>query len=425
MLTAEENELLTRTGPGTAAGALMRRYWQPVALAEELSAVAPLNVRILGEDLVLFRNEEGRVGLLGLHCSHRGADLSYGRIEDGGLRCPYHGWLYDVHGRCLDQPGELPENKFQQRIRHPAYSCRELGDIIFAYLGSGEPPLLPGYDALLAPTEYRFVTKYFTECNYLQANEGTMDPVHLSFLHRRLDKELQGRTSESFRLSALDLMPRIQVEEQDFGLRIHSVRRVDDHSVYLRINNYVYPNITVIGGETEKHGHTIHWHVPIDDEHNFRYHIVYSNTKPLNKEALREACVSKTDGKYRLVRNRNNRYLQDRSAMTNRSFLGMGEITQVEDAYAVQSQRPIQNRTREHLGNSDIGVATARQLLLKAIRTLQEGGEPPHVIRDPVANFFPGLFVISEVLPGDKDLKEYVRQIETKRRDLHSQESDR
>jgi phthalate 4,5-dioxygenase oxygenase subunit len=279
MLTKEENELLTKTGPGTAAGALMRRYWQPVALAEELSAGTPLNVRIFGEDLVLFRDEQSRVGLLGLHCSHRGADLSYGRIEDGGLRCPYHGWLYDIHGHCLDQPGELPQNKFQQSIHHPAYPCKELGDIIFAYLGAGEPPLLPAYDALLAPSEYRFVTKYFTDCNYLQANEGTMDPVHLSFLHRRLDKTLQEKTSESFRLSALDLTLHIEVEEQDFGLGIYSVRKVGHDAVYLRLNNYVHPNITVIGGETEKHGYTIHWHVPIDDECNWRYHIVYSNTK--------------------------------------------------------------------------------------------------------------------------------------------------
>jgi phenylpropionate dioxygenase-like ring-hydroxylating dioxygenase large terminal subunit len=428
MLTADENELLTRTGPETAAGALLRRYWQPVALSEELLAGNPLNVRVLGEDLVLFRDEAGRVGLLGLHCSHRGADLSYGRIENGGLRCPYHGWLYDVGGRCLDQPGEYSEHKFHQRVRHPSYPCRELGDVIFAYMGAGEPPLLPAYDALLAPPEYRFVTKYFTECNYLQANEGTMDPVHLSFLHRRLDKGLRERTSESFRLSALDFTPRVEVEERDFGLRIYSARKIGEDSIYLRTNNYdnyVYPNITVIGGETEKHGYTIHWHVPITDECNWRYHIVYSNSKPLDKAAIRKSTASKTDGKYRLLRNPGNRYLQDRGDVKDRSFLGMGEITQVEDAYAVQSQGAIQNRTREHLGNSDIGDATARQLLLKAIRTLQEGGDPPHVIREPGANYFPGLFVVSEVFPADKDLKEHVRQIEVNRRTSLTQERER
>jgi phthalate 4,5-dioxygenase oxygenase subunit len=149
------------------------------------------------------------------------------------------------------------------------------------------------------------------------------------------------------------------------------------------------------------------------------------NTKPLDKNAIREACALKTDGNYHLKRNPSNRYLQDRDAVKTRSFLGMGEITQVEDAYAVQSEGPIQHRTREHLGNSDIGVATARQLLLKAVRTLQDGGEPPHIVRDPTVNFFPELFVISEVVPADKDLKAYVKQIEKKRRDSHIQERSR
>src|SRR5579884_2567691 len=136
MLTKEQNELLTRTGPGTPGGALLRRYWQPVALAEELPPDGPpLPVRVLGEDLVLFRDEYGRLGLLGLHCSHRGADLSYGRIEHGGLRCLYHGWLFDVQGRCLEQPGEPAGSTFKERIRHPAYPCREIGGLILAYLG--------------------------------------------------------------------------------------------------------------------------------------------------------------------------------------------------------------------------------------------------------------------------------------------------
>src|SRR5581483_4342813 len=147
MATAEENELLTRTGPGTAAGKLLRRYWQPVALDEELPAGgAPLAVRLLGEELVLYRDDAGRPGLLGLHCAHRGADLSYGRVEDGGLRCIYHGWLYDVSGQCLEQPGEPAGSTFYQRIRQPAYPCVEAGGFVLAYLGGGEAPPLPGWE---------------------------------------------------------------------------------------------------------------------------------------------------------------------------------------------------------------------------------------------------------------------------------------
>src|SRR5918998_4234543 len=158
MLTKAQNALLTQTGPGTPGGDLMRRYWQPVALAEEQPAGgAPLPVRLLGEDLVLFRDEQGRPGLLGLHCPHRGADLSYGRLEDGGLRCLYHGWLFDVGGRCLEQAGEPAGSTFKDRVRQRAYPCQEAGDLIFAYLGPGTPPLLPAYSALQAPRSHRFV----------------------------------------------------------------------------------------------------------------------------------------------------------------------------------------------------------------------------------------------------------------------------
>src|SRR5262245_13595156 len=169
MISAEENRLLTETGPGTACGDLMRCYWQPVALCEELpSGGAPLKVKILGEELVLFRDDQERAGLIGLHCSHRGTDLSYGRIEDGGLRCLYHGWLYDICGRVIKQPGEPDGGVNRGSIRHLSYPCQEAGGVVFTYMGSGEPPLLPNYEFLVAPAEKRTVVKAFYECNYLQ-----------------------------------------------------------------------------------------------------------------------------------------------------------------------------------------------------------------------------------------------------------------
>src|SRR5438309_3303455 len=156
MLTKEDNELVTRIGPGTPGGDLMRRYWQPAALAEELPIDgAPIPVRLMGEDLVLFRDQSGQPGLLGIHCSHRGADLSYGRIEDGGLRCLYHGWLYGVTGQCLEQPGEPAGSTFHERVRHTAYPCVEAGGLILTYMGPGAPPLLPAYDFLAATEPYR------------------------------------------------------------------------------------------------------------------------------------------------------------------------------------------------------------------------------------------------------------------------------
>src|SRR4051812_35773888 len=156
MLTREENDLLTRTGPGTPCGELLRRYWQPVALAEELPPGGfPIPIEIMGEQLVLFRDDQSRIGLLDLHCSHRAADLSYGRVEDGGLRCIYHGWLYDVNGRCLETPAEPEGSNLKLTIRHPAYPCQEAGGVIFAYMGPGEPPLLPAYGAFQVTDEHR------------------------------------------------------------------------------------------------------------------------------------------------------------------------------------------------------------------------------------------------------------------------------
>ncbi|MBM4298664.1 MAG: Rieske 2Fe-2S domain-containing protein, partial [Deltaproteobacteria bacterium] len=189
MISAEENRLLTETNRGAPCGELLRRYWQPVALSEELPAgSAPLKVKILGEELALFRDDQGRPGLIGLHCAHRGTDLSYGRIEDGGLRCLYHGWLYDICGRVIDQPGEPGGGANKGAIRHPAYPCQEAGGVIFTYMGPGEPPLLPSYEFLTVPPGKRTAVKAFYECNYLQGNEGNIDPVHLSFLHQIIDE---------------------------------------------------------------------------------------------------------------------------------------------------------------------------------------------------------------------------------------------
>src|SRR5512134_3509544 len=164
MMTREENELLTQTGPGTPCGEMMRRYWQPVGLSEELPVGgAPLSVRILGEELVLFRDDQGRVGLLGLHCAHRGTDLSYGRIEDGGLRCLYHGWLYDIDGRCLDQPAEPSISRFKEKICHLSYPCLERAGLIFAFMGEGEAPLLPDYEFLLVPETQTAIHRAFVD----------------------------------------------------------------------------------------------------------------------------------------------------------------------------------------------------------------------------------------------------------------------
>jgi phthalate 4,5-dioxygenase oxygenase subunit len=422
MMTKEENDRLTRTGPRTPAGDLLRRYWQPVARSQELpSEAAPLSVRILGEDLVLFRDDQGRPGLLGIHCSHRGTDLSYGRIEDGGLRCLYHGWLYDIHGRCLEQPGEPGGGEHRDLIRHPAYPCKEQGGVIFTYMGSGAPPLLPNYEFLNAAPDHLYVSKIFHDCSYLQANEGNIDPVHLSFLHRFLENReeryrgVRGAPESHYNLVGRNIAPVIDVELTDFGVRIYTVRKLEGEQAYLRVSYFILPNLSAFPGQTGGEGYSVNWHVPIDDDHHWKYTFVFSSGAPLQKDVVgRERSELTPD--YRLVRNEANRFLQDRGSMKTKTYAGMGSGFQAHDAFATASQGAIQDRTEEHLVSSDKAIVAARKLLAKAIDDVLEGREPPHVVRDASQNRFPHLLVISDMIRDGGGWKEYTKTLEAEAR---------
>jgi phthalate 4,5-dioxygenase len=415
MLTAEQNALITRTAPGTPGGDLLRRYWQPVALREELPlGGAPLPVRILGEDLVLFRDEDGRPALLGLHCPHRGADLSYGRLEDGGLRCLYHGWLFDRTGQCLEQPGEPADSTFYQRVRHTAYPCVEVNDLILTYMGPGEPPLLPAYEFLQADSEHVWATKIFADCNYLQGNEGNIDPQHLSFLHRQLEEtagsseRVPGAAVTSNAVHGRDVAPTIVVEETDFGVRIYSVRRMDADQNYVRISNFMMPNISTFPGITGADGFQAHWHVPIDDTHHWKYLINLQRSRPLDKDWLRRMTVMSLGPDYRLSRNAANRYGQDREEQRTRSYTGIGyNDFQAQDAFATESQGAVQDRGAEHLGTTDRAIILARQMLLRGVGDVQDGRDPPHVIRDIAASDLSHLVVKAEALPSSTDWRTY------------------
>ena len=412
-MTKEENYLLTRTGPGTPCGELMRRYWQPVALSEETPpGGAPLPVMLLGEELVLFRDDQGRLGLLRLHCSHRGADLSYGRVEDGGLRCIYHGWLYDIRGRCLDQPGEPGGGAHRDQIRHPAYPCHEQAGVIFAYLGPGEPPLFPNVEFLNAPEEYRGAGKYFHDCNYLQANEGNIDLSHLSFLHylernpEQSDKDLSRRGEAPAEETA-------DAELTRFGVRSCKIRRdmgPDRYNLY--ITDFVVPNFTVHWGNiaTGRLGYSVNWHVPIDDTRHWKYMFTVRRDRPLDEqEALRWRVGAAAD--YRFQQNKSNRYLQDRATMKREVYTGLGLSFPLHDAWATEGQGPIQDREREHLVTMDKAIVAARKLMLKAIRDVEEGRDPQNVVRDAKANRFP-VITTAEAIPSSKDWREYCKELE-------------
>jgi phenylpropionate dioxygenase-like ring-hydroxylating dioxygenase large terminal subunit len=414
MTTREETELMCRTGPGTPGGKMMRRYWLPVGLSEELpQGGAPLPVTILSERLVLFRDEAGRVGLLQRGCAHRCADLSFGRIEDGGLRCLYHGWLYDVAGNCLEQPGEPPESTYKNEVKALSYPLVEKGGMIFAYLGRDTPPEFPDWEFLNAPEAHRFHLRTVIECNYLQALEGNIDPVHLSYLHRPLTRvdtrPVPGSTKSADVFYAEERRPRLDLEPTDYGIRIFSVRGADNDKQYLRITNFIMPcSAAIVGNEGRvNEGYAVHWHVPIDDTHNMRFDFVYNRVRPLDKEKYRTRIgnVTGPDGMTR--RSLDNRYFQSREAMRTENFTGMGGSFNVHDAFATESMGPISDRTQEHLATSDRIIVRARNQILEAIADVANGKEPRGVIRDPARRDRSHVVVVSEVIPKGVDPKEY------------------
>ena len=379
MLSVADNERLTRTARGTGAGDLLRSYWQPVALVEELPDKRPAKpIRIMGDDFVLYRRAEGGYGLVGRACSHRGVDLAFGRVEDGGLRCLYHGWLYDHEGRCLEQPAEPPSSRFREKVAHPAHPVREINGIVFAYLGGGDPPELPAFDAFVAPDSHTFAFKGLWECNWLQGLEGGIDPSHVSFLHRFLEDDPRDTYGQQFResvdgtdipLSKLvgdNFRPDIDVEVTDYGLRVFALRDLPEGQRHVRITNLLFPNTFVIPFGNQMA--IAQWHVPIDDRHHYWYMIMYDLVDETDKEALRaQRLEGVTLPDYRPVRNRSNNWGFDPVEQATSTYTGMGLDINVHDQWAVESMGRVQDRTKERLGVSDRAVTANRRMLLRAI----------------------------------------------------------
>jgi phthalate 4,5-dioxygenase oxygenase subunit len=408
MLTAEQNKLLTETGPGTPGGKLLRSYWQPIAKSNELAVNEPVPIRIMSEDLVLFRDEKNQVGLLGRFCSHRRTDLSFGRLEDGGLRCLYHGWLYDLKGNCLETPAEPENSRLKCNVKHKAYPCVEKSGLIFTYMGEGEPPMLPDYEFLQHNENHRMISKVYFDCNWLQALEGNIDPSHLSYLHRPVrpvdSRAVPGSNSSADTYYRNDSRPTLEYETTPFGLRIYSIRKSGESEKYVRITNFIMPNKSAIVGNEGRlgEGYSIHWHVPIDDETHYRYDFVFNRARPVSRERYEREFAAEMQG-HRYVRNKRNRYLQDRKLMKTSNYTGMGDYFPAHDAFATETPGPIHDRTREHLGTTDVCIVAARRRLLEAIEDVQAGREPIHVVRDPAENDMSHIVVVSEVVGPDVD----------------------
>ena len=389
MLSAEANDLITRIGAGTPAGTLMRRYWQPAALVDELQANRPLKpVRLLGENLVLFRDEQGRLGLLERACPHRGTDLAYGRLEQGGLRCAFHGWLFDVQGRCLETPAEPEGSRLCANIRQTAYPVVEKSGILFAYLGAGEPSAFPHFDCFVAPDAYTFAFKGLIECNWLQALEVGIDPAHASFLHRFFeDEDTSAAYGKQFRGASADSdlpmtrilrehdRPIINVELTEYGLRLIALREIDEQRTHVRVTNQLFPHAFVIPMSTEM---TItQWHVPVDDTNCYWYAIFTSYTKPVDRQKMRDQRLELYElPHYKSRRNKRNDYGFDPHEQATQTYTGMGLDINVHDQWAVESMGPIQDRTREHLGQSDKAIIQYRRLLRQEIDKAVAGGKP-------------------------------------------------
>ena len=388
----EENDELTQTGRGTRMGNLLRRYWVPILLEEELPEpdCPQVRVRIMGEDLIAFRDTYDRFGLVGELCEHRAASLWFGRCEEGGIRCAYHGWKYDVEGRCVDMPSEPPQSRFKEKIRLKAYPARLRGGIVWAYMGPPETmPELPEMEWSILPPEHVFVSKRLQESNYLQAIEGGIDSSHVSFAHRYNleDDPMHANTVGNAYLKA-DTHPKFEVAESDGGLVIGARRNADEDSHYWRITQFVLPWYTLIPpfGENPMGGHM--W-VPIDDESCWAWSINFHPSRPLEEAEVAEMRAGKgihcayIPGTYLPLANQRNGYLMDRAAQKARkTFSGVAGIA-MQDASLQESMGRIQDRTTEHLGTSDIGIIMARRRLLKAARALEQGEEPPG--RDPAS----------------------------------------
>ncbi len=389
MMSAERNALITQAGPGTPLGSMMRQYWQPAALVDEFDGPRPVRkVRLLGEDLVLFRDPAGRYGLLDRHCAHRGADLSYGRAEDGGLRCPFHGWLYDAAGACLEQPAEPEGSRFCQNVRQPAYRCMVANGIVFAFMGEGEAPALPAFDCFTAPGEHTFAFKGFMECNWLQALEVGIDPAHASYLHRFMeDESTDASYGKQFRGATMGAdmpmtkilreygRPRIEVETTEYGLRIAALRQLNEAEMHIRVTNMAFPHACVIPMSKEM---TItQWHVPVDDTHCYWYAIFTSFTQPVDHAQMRRQRLKLYELPDYIPRtNKLNDYGFDPQEQEHSTYTGMGDDINVHDQWAVESMGAIQDRTKEHLGASDKAIAAYRHLLLRAIGDVAEGRKP-------------------------------------------------
>jgi len=387
MLPREENQILTQVGPGTPMGEVMRRYWMPALLSAEIPTpdCPPVRVKLLGEELVAFRDSQGRIGLLDEFCPHRLASLFIGRNEECGLRCVYHGWKYDVDGSCVDMPNEPADSNFKDKIHITAYPTLEQGGVIWAYMGPADKrPESPGMEWSRAPESHRFVSKTHEFANFAQAVEGGIDTVHSSFLHNN-------DMSNERHFKRIDTAPKLEVERTSYGFRYAGIRNLGEIGNYVRIYQFVLPfhqfrsHQVDFGGSGKREAMPMiqgHMWVPMDDENTmvFNWMLSVDEDKPLSPEFIlkRETSAGRGPNGEGVERHqtRANDWLIDRELQRSKTFTGIRGLN-TQDLAVQESMGPIIDRSREHLGTTDKAIIQFRRCLLDAARDLQNGIEPP------------------------------------------------
>ncbi len=371
MLTAEQNDEITRIGPGTPAGNLMRRYWQPIAATSELEGRWTMRVRLLGENLVLYRDRQDRLGLIAESCPHRGASLAYGIPTEDGIRCPYHGWEFGGSGECLSQPNERDSLRLRQNAKTVAYPVEELNGMLFAYLGPEPRPLLPRWDGFVAEGSIRMLGRALIPINWLQAMENSLDPIHTEWLHGHHYEFVKEKEGAKVAISARH--EKIDFKEFEYGMTKHRLLagHSEDSDDWRVGHPVVFPNMLSVGnGDESSRYYAFQIRVPVDDTHTM--HMWYTAYMPPKGVRVPQHLLDK-------VHTYNVPWQDERGEFIVDNIDG-------QDMMAWITQGPIADRTKEHLGASDQGVAYFRRMLRREISKVQQGQEPMALIRDPARN---------------------------------------
>jgi phenylpropionate dioxygenase-like ring-hydroxylating dioxygenase large terminal subunit len=394
MLSEKDNDYLCRVGPGTPMGDFMRQYWIPAVRSDELPApdCPPLRVRLLGESLIGFRMTSGKIGLVQNSCPHRGASLFFGRNEEEGLRCVYHGWKFDEAGRCVDMPSEPAESNFRTKVRATAYPTQERNGIIWAYMGPREtPPPLPDLEANLLCDGPLQISVLYRPCNWMQGLEGEMDTVHAAFLHAGASKSEDFPPGSFNHYQYKNRDARFLTVDTEYGTANGAYRPAEDETYYWRVTQILFPFYNMIPTGALGEGVRIGAYVPMDDEHTLHWEIFITDPNnpapPMGQRRPGGAnpIPTTTDwyGRFNIDQTLANDYLIDREAQrTWQSYTGIPN-GRIQDSAVTETMGPIYDRSREHLGTTDQMIIRTRRKLIASARALRDQGIVPAGVDHP------------------------------------------